>query len=281
MGILIDAAPADEGGVDAIARLGVDVEAADSFGAAPPFVAGEGVEVDVEGLEIDGEEADGLGGIDEGEAGVGWVEVGAVALVGGVGELAATEGSDVGEGQDLAVVPEDVAEDDEAGGGAELGGEVGEGVGLAVGVEFVPVAAGDLDVEAALEFLDGGDDAGVFAVAEDEVVVGLPVEAPEGDVAADRDVFGEGDGVGGGADGAGDGVAEAIAEAGDGAVGGAREGAEALDVLVGGEDGVEAGLGEGALAAVVEVGVVLEGWVLLAVGFELAVEWGHGVALWG
>jgi hypothetical protein len=53
----------------------------------------------------------------------------------------------------------------------------------------------------------------------------------------------------------------------------------------GGEDGVEAGLGEGALAAVVEVDTVLEGWVLLAVGFELAiefvVEWGHGVALVG
>jgi hypothetical protein len=26
---------------------------------------------------------------------------------------------------------------------------------------------------------------------------------------------------------------------------------------------------------------VLEGWVLLAVGFELVVEWGHGVALVG
>jgi hypothetical protein len=156
---------------------------------------------------------------------------------------------------------------------------------LALGVEFVPVTAGDLDAEAALEFLDGGDDAGVFAGAEDEVVVGLPVDAPEGDVAADGDVFGEGDGVGAGADRVGDGVAEAIAQVCDVAVGGGGEGAEALDVLVGGEDGVEAGLGEGALAAVVEVGAVLEGGVLLAVGFELViewvVEWGHGVALVG
>lgn len=121
LGVLVNAVPADEGGVDPIAHRWVDVETTDSLRAAPPFVAGEGVEVDVEGLEVDREVADRLGGVDEGEAGLGWVEGCWIALICGVAELAATEGSDVGEGQDLPVVPEDVAEDDEAGGGAELG----------------------------------------------------------------------------------------------------------------------------------------------------------------
>ena len=57
--------PADETGVKDFAGTGTDVEATETFRTTPPFVAGESVKIHTAFGEVEGENADGLGRVDE------------------------------------------------------------------------------------------------------------------------------------------------------------------------------------------------------------------------
>ena len=147
------------------------------------------------------------------------------------------------------------------------GGEGSLGVGV---VEGVAQRADDgFDAKAPLEFLEGGNNARMFAVTEEDLVARLPVESPEGNIAADGDIFRESEAVGGDLESDRHRTTQLASELGDVAVGLAGEGANFLDGFVGLLDGTEGAAGHGALATVVEILFVGEGRKLLAVAVQV------------
>ena len=244
-----------DGGVEEAFEAGPDVERAGAEGSEESLVSREGEEVGVHGVDIDGEVADGLGGVDEERDGhVAADGADAVDGLEGAGDIGGVDGGDE------ACVGLD--------GGVD-GGGVDE-AGVRIGRD---ACEGDELRELVGEGVDGAEDGVVLHIGDDGVegarVAALVAgevgaeEALDGDVEGAGGAVGEDDGVGrGGVDEGCDGGAafgEECGGAGCFVVGASAGGGADLGVEAGHGLGDGGGFGE-AGGGVVEIDAGLRAW---------------------
>ena len=168
--LVLEAAPANQGWLALLEDPLREGHAAQALGAAAPLVAGEGIDVGRLRRFGDGKAAHGLGRIHQ-----------QPGLLGMLLEL-------MGDRRDRhhrPGVPEQVGEDHEPGPGGLAGLELLQHGGLQFRLrrglaEREDRQGGQAQLVAASQFLAGGDDTGVLAVADQQLIACLPGQAPEG-----------------------------------------------------------------------------------------------------
>ena len=184
--LLLEAAPADQGGLALIQEPLGEGHSPQALGAAAPLVTGEGVDVGCLRRCGDGKAAQGLGCVHQ-QPGVLGVRLQVLGPR--------------GEGHHGAGVAEEVGEVQESGPGSLAGLELLQngylkgplGGGLA---ELQHRQGGQGQVVAAGQFLAGRDHAWVLAVTDQQLIALLPGQAPEGQDASTGDVLCEGNAMG-------------------------------------------------------------------------------------
>ena len=241
---ILQAAPADHGGLAFVQHPFRQGHAPQTFRATGPLVAGEGIDVSGGSSVLHRNLPETLGGIHQ--------QIGRLGVLG-------EPFRDGGDGHDLARVPEQMTQHHQprAGGEALLQGvhhaRIGAGLIAAQllhrqGVDRQPLTPGQLHA--------GGHNPRVFAVADQQTIATVEGQSPQRQHTTARDVFTEGQAMGGHAAELGE------APPGAGHLGPDEwpyirgEGAQLLNAPPAGLDRLQRWRRQGALAAVVEVGLV-------------------------